>query len=174
MHASALGGQPFTAPRSPGGGGEGRGLPPCLATATYEADGSRVRVTVRGELDLDSQRTLRSGLLKALADSATGLDVDLSGLGFCDCAGFSVLLELRKRALSQNKTVVIRATSPATDRLLSLLRARELFIPPRDATHTASPMNTESPAAPASSAASRRAAAGGDPTASPPPATPSP
>ncbi|MES4889444.1 STAS domain-containing protein [Streptomyces sp. NPDC096012] len=137
MHVSAHGGRPVTAPCSPSrgsGGGEGRILPPGLATATYEASGDRVRVTLRGELDLDSQRSLRSGLFEALAASATGLDLDLSGLGFCDCAGLDVLLALRQRALGQSKSVAIRATSPAVDLLLTLLQAGELFTPPRPRT----------------------------------------
>jgi anti-anti-sigma factor len=153
MHVSARGGRPVTAPCSPSrgsGGGESRILSPSLATATYAASGSRVCVTLRGELDLDSQRSLRSGLFEALADSATGLDLDLSRLDFCDCAGLGVLLELRRRALSQSKTVVIRATSPAVDLLLTLLQARELFIPPHP--HSAEPPHP----APATGPAQRR------------------
>ncbi|MFG2603230.1 STAS domain-containing protein [Streptomyces sp. NPDC048514] len=132
MHFSAHGGRVGSAPCSPGGGsgsGGSRILSPSLATATYEASGSRVRVTVTGELDLDSQQSLRSGLFEALADSVTGLDLDLSRVDFCDCAGLSILLELRQRALNQSKTVVIQATSPAMDLLLTLLQARELFQP---------------------------------------------
>ncbi|MFF0836735.1 MULTISPECIES: STAS domain-containing protein [unclassified Streptomyces] len=51
-----------------------------------------------------------------------------SGLGFWDCAGLSVLLELRHRALSQGKTVTIRVASPEVERLLE--GAQELFSPP--------------------------------------------
>ncbi|MEU7426358.1 STAS domain-containing protein [Streptomyces sp. NPDC040750] len=133
MQASAHGRRLIAAPCSPGrgsGADESRLLPSSLATATYEADGGRVRVTVRGELDLESHRSLRAGMLEALSDSVHGLDLDLSGLDFCDCAGLSILMDLRRRALGQNKTVVIRGASPAVDLLLTILRARELFTPP--------------------------------------------
>ncbi|MGW4567426.1 STAS domain-containing protein [Streptomyces sp. NPDC004561] len=101
-------------------------LPGQIATS-YASSDDRVRVTVRGELDLVSGSQLRDQLSEALAASSRGLDLDLSGLSFCDCAGLSVLLELRRRALSGSKTVVIQDTSPAIDRLLDLLGAQDLF-----------------------------------------------
>jgi len=90
-------------------------------------------VTVRGELDLASGHQVRDRLGKALAASSSGLELDLSGLAFCDCAGLNVMLELRHRALSQGKTVTIRAAGPAVDRLLDLVGVRELFSPPTGA-----------------------------------------
>ncbi|MEU4038446.1 STAS domain-containing protein [Streptomyces collinus] len=89
----------------------------------------RVRVTLRGELDLVSGSQLRGRLSEALAASPSGLDLHLSGLSFCDCAGLSVLMELRRRALSEGKAVVIQDTSPAIDRLLELIGAQDLFSP---------------------------------------------
>ncbi|MGW0415401.1 STAS domain-containing protein [Streptomyces collinus] len=89
----------------------------------------RVRVTIRGELDLVSGSQLRGRLSEALTASSRGLDLHLSGLSFCDCAGLSVLMELRQRALSESKTVVIQDTSPAIDRLLDLIGARDFFSP---------------------------------------------
>ncbi|MGW4569508.1 STAS domain-containing protein [Streptomyces sp. NPDC004561] len=97
----------------------------------YASSDDRVHVTVRGELDLVSGNQLRDQLSEALAASSGGLDLDLSGLSFCDCAGLSVLLELRQRALSRGKTVVIQDTSPAIDRLLHLVGAQDLFSPPQ-------------------------------------------
>ncbi|MFC9279590.1 STAS domain-containing protein [Streptomyces collinus] len=104
-------------------------LPPGRAITSYATSGDRVRVTVRGELDLVSGDRLQGPLGDALTASAGGLDLDLSELAFCDCAGLTVLLELRRRALSRGKTVVIRHSSPAVDRLLHLLGAQTLFAP---------------------------------------------
>ncbi|MET8770836.1 STAS domain-containing protein [Streptomyces sp. NPDC004658] len=101
-----------------------------MATASRTPRGDRIGVRVLGELDLDSARRLRPGLHEALAASKRGLDLDLGGLGFCDCAGLGVLMELRQLACAQGKTVVIRVGSPMVDRLLGLLGARELFAPP--------------------------------------------
>ncbi|WP_078614601.1 STAS domain-containing protein [Streptomyces collinus] len=99
-----------------------------LAVSCAPGD-DRVRVTLRGELDLVSGNRLRGRLSEALAASASGLDLHLSGLSFCDCAGLSVLMELRRRALSASKTVVIQDPSPAIDRLLHLIGAQDLFSP---------------------------------------------
>ncbi|MEV6117471.1 STAS domain-containing protein [Streptomyces sp. NPDC052109] len=85
---------------------------------------------VSGELDLDSGNRLRDDLLAALARSACGLELDLSRLDFCDCAGLGILMDLRQRAERQGKTVFIGAGSPAVDRLLSLIGAQEFFAPP--------------------------------------------
>ncbi|WP_435279646.1 STAS domain-containing protein [Streptomyces sp. 1222.5] len=82
---------------------------------------------MRGELDIVSGDQIRAQLYDALATSTSGIELDLSGLGFCDCAGLSVLLELRHRALTQGKTVAIRAADPTFDRLLHLIGAHELF-----------------------------------------------
>ncbi|MGW3465351.1 STAS domain-containing protein [Streptomyces olivaceoviridis] len=107
-----------------------RPLPTGLATASCIPRGGRIRVRVLGELDLDSANRLRPGLHQALAASEHGLDLDLGGLDFCDCAGLGVLMELRQRADTQGKTVVIRVGSRMVDRLLALLGAQELFTPP--------------------------------------------
>ncbi|MFF8285189.1 STAS domain-containing protein [Streptomyces albus] len=97
---------------------------PCLATLTMTARGSRVRVRVRGELDLAGRRLLPE-LHHALRRSDSGIDLDLAGLAFCDCAGLSVLLEVRRRALAQGKTVTIVSSSPQVQRLLDLTGVRE-------------------------------------------------
>ncbi|MFE5402687.1 STAS domain-containing protein [Streptomyces sp. NPDC056580] len=130
MRESAHHGKPLL-PRPSAGVPEGRDpVPPGSVVVTSTARGCRTRVTVRGELDLNSGRRVRHRLHTALAGSACGLDLDLSRLGFCDCAGLSVLLDLRQQALRQGKTVTIGAVGPAVERLLELVGARELFDAP--------------------------------------------
>ncbi|MGW4194979.1 STAS domain-containing protein [Streptomyces sp. NPDC005004] len=106
-------------------------LPPGQAAVTCASSGSRNRVTVRGELDLVSGDRIRARLVEALTASPHRLELDLSGLTFCDCAGLNVLLELRHRALRQGKAVTIQAASPEVERLLDLTGAQELFSPER-------------------------------------------
>ncbi|MFF9365370.1 STAS domain-containing protein [Streptomyces griseoluteus] len=106
-------------------------LPPGQATASFASSGNRNRVTVRGELDFVSGDRIRARLADALTASPHRLELDLSGVGFCDCAGLNVLLELRHRAVRQGKAVTIHAVSPAVDRLLDLTGARDLFAPGR-------------------------------------------
>ncbi|WP_079038300.1 STAS domain-containing protein [Streptomyces sp. NBRC 110028] len=104
-------------------------LPPCPAATDIAPDGDRMRVSLRGELDLTGQ-LLRGDLHEALRRSASGVDLDLTALTFCDCSGLNILLDLRQRALGQGKTVVIRGSGPAVERLLDVTATWELFIPP--------------------------------------------
>ncbi|WP_367318952.1 ANTAR domain-containing protein [Streptomyces sp. HUAS ZL42] len=91
------------------------------------ADGDRVVVAVRGEFDLEVSGELERALRAALSASARGVDLDLGGVEFCDCSVLNVLLGLRNRALESSKTVVIRDTSPAAERLLTLTGTLPLF-----------------------------------------------
>ncbi|NEA98782.1 ANTAR domain-containing protein [Streptomyces sp. SID13726] len=110
--------QPLTAPESG---------PPCLATVEYVVADDRAGVTCRGELDIGAQRLQRT-LHDILDRSATGLDLDLSAVAFCDCGGLNVLLGLRRQALAQGKTVTVLACSPPVERLLELTGAHELLV----------------------------------------------
>lgn len=100
--------------------------PPCLASVKTVTAGDRVAVVCRGELDVGAE-WLRPQLYAALASSTTGVDLDLAGVGFCDCAGLNVLLDLRREALDQGKTITITSCGRALGRLLDLTGARELF-----------------------------------------------
>ncbi|MEV7073739.1 ANTAR domain-containing protein [Streptomyces sp. NPDC093990] len=101
--------------------------PPCLASIEAVVAGERTVVTCRGEFDVGAEE-LEPELYAVLDRSATGVDLDLSEVGFCDCGGLNVLLSLRREALDQGKTVTVRAYSPTVGRLLDLTGARELFV----------------------------------------------
>jgi anti-anti-sigma factor len=110
-------------------------IPPCMATMDVAPDGDRMTVTMWGELDLGSRRLLPD-LHDVLALSGSGLDLRLDAIGFCDCSGLSMLLDLRTRALDQGRTVIVRSCGIAVERLLDLTGTRELFAdpgPPPDA-----------------------------------------
>lgn len=106
----------LSAPRAP--------APPVIET---RPDADRVLVVVRGELDLDAGGELQHALRAALARSVRGVDLDLSGVGFCDCSALNILLALRERALHEGKTVAVREVGPAAARLLELSGTRALF-----------------------------------------------
>ncbi|MBR8639037.1 ANTAR domain-containing protein [Streptomyces tuirus] len=101
-------------------------LPPCMASMDVTPDHGRMAVTLWGELDLGSRRLLPD-LHDILTLSDTGIDLRLDTVGFCDCAGLNVLLDLRMHALDQGKTVTVRSGGRAVDRLLDLTGTRELF-----------------------------------------------
>ncbi|QQC93168.1 ANTAR domain-containing protein [Streptomyces alfalfae] len=126
--------QPLTGDGSDGAE-EGRDSRPPLpamplpATLDTVPDGARVGVIVRGELDLDACQRLRPDMLHALSRSAEGLDLYLSEVAFCDCSGVNLLLALRRLALRYGKTVLLRTTSPAVERVLDLTATHALFEP---------------------------------------------
>lgn len=99
---------------------------PWLRIETYPAD-DRVLVVVSGDLDIDTEQMLQTALRDALAGSVSGVDLDLSGVEFCDCSGLNVLLRMRRRALADAKTVAIRTAGATVERLLDLTRTRPLF-----------------------------------------------
>lgn len=98
--------------------------------AATAGSGARRILALRGELDLDTGQWLRADLFRALDHAADGLDLDLAEVEFCDCSGLNILLSLRQHALQKGKTVVIRSTSPAVERLLDVTGTRHLFMPP--------------------------------------------
>lgn len=96
------------------------------------ADGDRVVVAVRGDLDLDAADRLERALGRALGAAPSGVDLDLGGVAFCDCSALNVLLGLRERGLREGKTIRVRTAGPAVDRLLDLTGTRTLFDVPVD------------------------------------------
>ncbi|MET9522274.1 ANTAR domain-containing protein [Streptomyces coeruleorubidus] len=114
-------------------------IPPCMATMDVMPDGDRMTVTVWGELDLGSRRLLPD-LHDILTLSGSGIDLRLDAVGFCDCSGLNMLLDLRLRALDEGKTVTVLSYGPTVERLLDLTGTRELFATPgphRDAVRPA-------------------------------------
>ncbi|WP_327320021.1 ANTAR domain-containing protein [Streptomyces sp. NBC_01235] len=87
-------------------------------------------MAVRGELDLEAAEQLEYALRAALGAAAGGVDLELGGVAFCDCSALNVLLGLREQSLRQGKTVALRTTGPAVDRLLALTGTWTLFEAP--------------------------------------------
>ncbi|WP_316759452.1 ANTAR domain-containing protein [Streptomyces herbicida] len=89
--------------------------------------GGRLLVTIRGELDISTEKTVQTVLRAAVGQSRYGIDLDLSGTAFCDACGLNCFLTARRRALAAGKTVTIRAASPLVQRLLSVTGTWPLF-----------------------------------------------
>ncbi|MGW4914481.1 ANTAR domain-containing protein [Streptomyces sp. NPDC004270] len=92
-------------------------------------EGERTLVTVCGDLDLTTDQQLQCALRSALLRSLRGLELDLGGVGFCDCSGLNALLNIRRQALKDSKKVTIRHVSPAVERMLEIMGALPLFAP---------------------------------------------
>ncbi|WP_405819548.1 ANTAR domain-containing protein [Streptomyces sp. NBC_01390] len=90
-------------------------------------DGYATLVVVSGAIDLVTEQAFHKGLRQALAGSERGIDLDLSGVDFCDCSGLNVLLRIRSHALDEGKIVTIRSASAAVLRLFSITGTLPLF-----------------------------------------------
>ncbi|MFF5363651.1 STAS domain-containing protein [Streptomyces scabiei] len=110
--------------------GPADGRPSPTLSLRSRPHGHRVLVTVHGDLELGTDDQLRRGLRDSLARSAAGIDLDLAGVGFCDCSGLNALLSIRQEALEHAKTTTIRSISPAAQRVFSLTDTLSLFSPP--------------------------------------------
>ncbi|MER8184941.1 STAS domain-containing protein [Kitasatospora sp. NPDC094015] len=91
---------------------------------------SRHLARLVGEIDMDVAADLRETLERALADAGTGLDLDMSGVTFCDSFGLNTLLRLRLSALRSGRTLVIVHAGPQLAKLLSLTETTALFTAP--------------------------------------------
>ena len=110
------------------------GTPP-LKIETHPSDHGTL-VVVSGAIDLVSEQPLHHALRQALAHTDSGIDLDLTGVDFCDCSGLNVLLRLRRHALDEGKYVTIGAAGTAVLRLLSLTGTLPLFTVTGDAEET--------------------------------------
>jgi anti-anti-sigma factor len=99
-----------------------------LAIDALVQDG-RILITVRGELDLGRAQVLQAALCQAIDSSVQGVDLDLSGTGFCDCANLNVLVTARRHAMDGHKTLLLRSASSAVQRLLTVTGTLSLFAP---------------------------------------------
>ncbi|NJP45771.1 STAS domain-containing protein [Actinacidiphila epipremni] len=103
-----------------------------LTIRTVE-DGERIRVRVEGEVDLDCADTLHQVLADCLQAGPRGVDLDLTGAEFFDCAGLNALLRARSGARAAGAELTVTAVSPAVARVLDLTHCDEAFphsVPP--------------------------------------------
>jgi anti-anti-sigma factor len=120
--------------------GSARGRSSTLLKIDTHPAGDRVVVVAAGEIDIDTDQVLQHGLREALTRSVRGVDLDLSGVEFCDCSGLNVLLHIRRLALENAKTLNIRSVGPAVARLLALTHTSSLFaFVPVSTAHDAAP-----------------------------------
>ncbi|MFE7271475.1 STAS domain-containing protein [Streptomyces sp. NPDC057623] len=83
-------------------------------------------VSMAGELDIATAPEAR-GVLEQAVSQYEHITVDLSHLGFCDCAGLSALLGAARAARSKHAELRLRAPTTAVTRLLRLTRTRGAF-----------------------------------------------
>ncbi|MEU3690334.1 STAS domain-containing protein [Streptomyces narbonensis] len=93
----------------------------------FEPEPDRMLARVSGEIDMEDADGLGQDLAAALDASACGLDVDLSGVTFCDSSGLHMLLRLNRRASQAGKSLELTTLGPRVARLLHLTGTEHLF-----------------------------------------------
>lgn len=81
------------------------------------------RATLVGELDLDTAPHVRKAVAACLAKGPDSVCLDLTGVGFCDCAGLNSLLAARLSVLEAGAVLVVEGVGPQLARLLTLIGA---------------------------------------------------
>jgi anti-anti-sigma factor len=85
-----------------------------------EHHGQRSLLRLEGELDVCGADHLRQAIRQALDHAPKTLVADLSGLGFTDCAGLSVLAWAHEIQARQGRELIITGCQPIVRRLLSI------------------------------------------------------
>jgi len=106
---------------------------PCGAQVWAEVavDGV-VRVKVTGELARPLDSAAAAQLMALLDQPGPVLELDLSGLRFCDVAGLRILLRLQQGAIAAGGLARVVAATPVVRLLLEVTETASLFgYPPR-------------------------------------------
>lgn len=89
--------------------------------------GAHARVTVSGDVDLASVATLRAVLDGERHGTTGDVEVDTSGISFCDSVGLGALLAARRDLAAAGRTLRLVNPSPCVIRLLLLTATSEVF-----------------------------------------------
>ena len=96
-------------------------LTPDLVTVDVIGTAPRIQLVVTGEVDSSSAPVLRQHLDALLDDDGVReLTIDLTAVTFLDSAGLCVLAAAHRRALEQDATMRVLATSRAVVRPLQI------------------------------------------------------
>jgi anti-sigma B factor antagonist len=94
--------------------------PPDGLSVVRAGDDGRTVLVVRGELDFATAGRLRAELLDVTRDGNGPVAVDLSGVGFIDSTGVSLLVQSKRRLGDAGRDLVLRAPSERVRRVLDI------------------------------------------------------
>lgn len=77
-------------------------------------------LAVQGEIDLVTEPQLRGSMTRCLHDGHSAIDVDLSGVTFCDSSGLHAFLDISRDAAKAGGYLRLHNPSPIVARLLTL------------------------------------------------------
>ncbi|GGO83858.1 STAS domain-containing protein [Wenjunlia tyrosinilytica] len=91
-------------------------------------------IALRGEIDLDTAPRVKEAVQGCLPHHPRSIEIDLSGVAFCGCAGLNTLLWARAEATRAHSVFRLIAPGPQPVRLFTLTgtaRTLGLVEPPR-------------------------------------------
>lgn len=100
--------------------------PPSQATLVV-TEGEAPVVSLHGEIDLSSVGAVRAVISDALAHADTSLVIDLSDVTFFDSSGLGLLVTAKDEGAPAGVELVLRAPSPAVQRILELAGTTDWF-----------------------------------------------
>ena len=96
-------------------------------TTSPEPAVGRVRMAVRGELDLSTAATLVEAFDQVSATSPAEVELDASGLTFCDSSGIGAFLTGAKRCADDGIALRIVGLRPSVCRAFELCGVTDMF-----------------------------------------------
>ena len=97
-----------------------RSTPFTTTITTTTAPGRDAILLAYGPLDMASTPTLRSAVLRCLAEGSTGIEVDMSSVSFIDCSGISAMFDIRGDVHRSGSTISVIRPSARVRRLIGL------------------------------------------------------
>lgn len=89
--------------------------------------GGAVRITLRGELDVDTAPALWAAIDRAIADGVLSIVLDLSELSFSDSTGLGVFVRAGKELRDAGGGLTLRHPDERITRLLEITGLQEVF-----------------------------------------------
>ncbi|WP_445190052.1 STAS domain-containing protein [Pseudonocardia sp. Cha107L01] len=118
----------------------------CAREVVSAPNGRVVVVRVTGEIDRSSEASLRAELDHAWPRRPAHLVVDLSGVTFCDCAGFALLADAAVRAVVGRIGFSVTGLSSQLQRHSGLIWASDLPVRHRSVAHAVMAFRASQPA----------------------------
>lgn len=91
---------------------------------------NRALITLAGEIDLESAPLVRTALARCLRDGIRTVDVDLTPVTFCDCAGLNAFLYAAQRTVESGGTLRLHHPPLTLARILDLTGCGFLLLGP--------------------------------------------
>jgi len=84
------------------------------------ADSARTRVDLGGELDMATAQTFREHLRRIETVGTGDVEIDMSGVGFCDSSGLGALINAHQNLLALGRRLRIVNAPHQVTRLLNI------------------------------------------------------